>query len=216
MPAKWLSTGRLLAWRCVIARWWLLQAVLSRRETHAVSREGGRWVRARSRAPVGVNRGRPNRKYQPGRGHKHETRLKCRHISARQTSDRTTDVTGPCNQEERPCRLLPPQAPELPVTRTAERSRRARLFIDARSQSGPSVLYFSLTLALVHMRETRRGRGDSRIRQRRLSSACTQCLRPLLVLLSAAATHSSNVHPTWENRYVAAMISCRTERGLQL
>jgi hypothetical protein len=49
--------------------------------THAVSREGGRWVRARSRAPVGVNRGRPNRKYQPGRGHKHETRLKCRHIS---------------------------------------------------------------------------------------------------------------------------------------
>lgn len=92
----------------------------------------------------------------------------------------------------------------------------ARDFFDRRGRRGPSVLYFSLTLALVHMRETRRGRGDSRIRQRRLSSACTQCLRPLLVLLSAAATHSSNVHPTWENRYVAAMISCRTERGLQL
>ena len=99
-------------------------------------------------------------------------------------------------------------------TRTTVPAR--ELNFDAVAQSGPSVLYFPLTLALVHMRETRRGRGDSRIRQRRLSSACTQCLRPLLVLLSAAATHSSDVHPTWENRYVAAMISCRTERGLQL
>jgi hypothetical protein len=144
-----------------------------------------------------------------------QTRLKCRHFSARQTSDRTTDVTGPCNQEERPCRLLPPQAPELPRTRTAT-GPATRDLLSTRSQSGPSVLYFSLTLALVHMRETRRGRGDSRIRQRRLSSACTQCLRPLLVLLSAAATHLSNVHPTWENRYIAAMISCRTERGPQL
>lgn len=199
---------RLLAWRCVIARWWLLQAVLSRRDA-AVSA---------ARAAAGcIEVAEPQRKYQPGARGGHETRLKCRHFSARQTSDRTTDVTGPCNQEERPCRLLPPQAPELPVTRTAERSRRARdYFVDARSQWGPSVLYFSLTLAPVHMRETRHGRGDSRIRQRRLSSACTQCLRPLLVLLSAAATHSSNVHSTWENRYVAAMISCRTERGLQL
>jgi hypothetical protein len=40
---------RLLAWRCVIARWWLLQAVLSRRDA-AVSREGGRWVAGPARS----------------------------------------------------------------------------------------------------------------------------------------------------------------------
>jgi hypothetical protein len=98
---------RLLAWRCVIliARWWLLQAVLSRRDA-AVSA---------ARAAAGcIEVAEPQRKYQPGARGGHETRLKCRHFSARQTSDRTTDVTGPCNQEERPCRLLPPQAPELP------------------------------------------------------------------------------------------------------
>ena len=61
------------------------------------------------------------------------------------------------------------------------------------------ILFFYSRPALGHMRETRRGRGDSRIRQRRLSSACTQCLRPAAsatVWVSAAATLSSDVHPT--------------------
>lgn len=133
----------LLAWRCVIARWWLLQAVLSRREVTQLSaaRAAAGSGPAQPRAVTGVDGSRAEI-YIPARPQ--ITRLKCRHFSARQTSDRTTDVTGPCKQEERPCRLqLPPQAPELvPVTRTVP--PRATFSIDAVAGVRPSYTFLLL------------------------------------------------------------------------
>ena len=112
-------------------------------------------------------------------------------------SRQTTDLTGPSTQD-RACGCA--GARTVPAARAAPRV--ARRCVERRRSAVESVrliLFFYSRPALGHMRETRRGRGDSRIRQRRLSSACTQCLRPAAsatVWVSAAATLSSDVHPT--------------------
>jgi len=203
----------LAAWRCVIACW-RLQAPAGRpvvTQLSAARAAAGRWVGPAARAWC---RGREIDQ-PPARP---QTRLKCRHFSARQTSDpdhrrhgtlQPGGATVPATAAA--------QAPELPVTR--DDGPAARDFLSTRVAVGSvRLILFSYSCARAHARDETWARRLSylSIRQRRLSSACTQCLRPLLVLLSAAATHSSNVHPTWENRYIAAMISCRTGRGPQL
>ena len=208
MPAIALD-WRLLGWPAVyvIARWWLHLARPSCVVLHSAGVPAPPRPRAYARvAAVGGAAVYPgtaevatNRSHFAGEdaARRGATNVDSSALMIKLISRQTTDLTGPSTQD-RACGCA--GARTVPAARAAPRV--ARRCVERRRSAVESVrliLFFYSRPALGHMRETRRGRGDSRIRQRRLSSACTQCLRPAAsatVWVSAAATLSSDVHPT--------------------
>ena len=138
-------------------------------------------------------------------------------------SRQTTDLTGPSTQD-RACGCA--GARTVPAARAAPRV--ARRSNDADRQSSPSVLYSSFTPVLRSGTCARRDVGAETLVSGSAASRppAHSASVPLLVLLSGClqllpSRRTSILH--WEtryiatmfmrDRYVAAMFSCRTERG---
>ena len=242
MPAIALD-WRLLGWPAVyvIARWWLHLARPSCVVLHSAGVPAPPRPRAYARvaavggaavypgtAEVATNRSHfahmtsqvAGGRTQPGAGPQTWTQV---HVMIKLISRQTTDLTGPSTQD-RACGCA--GARTVPAARAAPRV--ARRSNDADRQSSPSVLYSSFTPVLRSGTCARRDVGAETLVSGSAASRppAHSASVPLLVLLSGClqllpSRRTSILH--WEtryiatmfmrDRYVAAMFSCRTERG---